>query len=102
MTVFVRQYIKIGAAVVDSWSLDQFICLKLCICIMSNTIQSSVFCSDICWCRPKPSYVLASNDKNSFGLDISGRTVQSLSQTFLWASLIIRRSRLLSIQFRQA
>jgi len=34
MTVFVRQYIKIGAAVADSWSLDQFIYLKLCICIM--------------------------------------------------------------------
>lgn len=102
MTVFVRQYIKIGAAVVDSWSLDQFICLKLCICIMSNTVQSSVFCSDLCWFRKKPSCVLASTDKNSCGLDISGRTIESLSQTSLWASLIIRWSRLLSIWFRQA
>lgn len=66
MAVFVRQYIKIGAAVVDSWSLVQFICLNLCICIMSNTIQSSVFCSDIRCCGRKPSCVLASNDKNSF------------------------------------
>jgi len=102
MTVFVGRYIIIGAAVVHSWSPDQFICSKLCICFMSNTVQSSVFCSDICWCRTKPSCVLASNDKNSFDLDISERTVQSLSQTFLWASLIIRWSRLLSIQFRQA
>lgn len=100
MTVFVGRYIKIGAAVVDSWSLNQFICLKLCICIMSNTVQPSVFCSDICW--PKPSCVQASNDKNGFDLDITGRTLQSLSQTSLWAYLIIRWSRWLSIQFRQA
>ena len=62
---------------------------------MSNAVHSSVFCSDICW--SKPSCVQVSNDKNSFDLDISGRTMQSLSQTSLWASLIIRWSRLLSI-----